>query len=90
MQDQVTAVADQDTILSGRESRLAVVLFELLKPQLEKMIDAKLDGFKESEINSLLDISLKEDFDIHKYTGEIEDIVSDWVRYNVTITSTID
>ncbi len=84
MQDQVTAVADQDTILSGRESRLAVVLFELLKPQLEKMIDAKLDGFKESEINE------SSDFDIHKYTGEIEDIVSDWVRYNVTITSTID
>ena len=84
MQDQVTAIADQDTILSGRESRLAVVLFELLKPQLEKMIDAKLDGFKESEIND------SSDFDIHKYTGEIEDIVSDWVRYNITITSTID
>lgn len=90
MQDQVTAVADQDTILSGRESRLAVVLFELLKPQLEKMIDAKLDSFKESEITSLLDISLKEDFDIHKYTSEIEDIISDHVRYNITITSTID
>ena len=80
MQDQVTAVADQDTILSGRESRLAVVLFELLKPQLEKMIDAKLDGFKESEVND------SSDFDIHKYTGEIEDIVCDWVRYNITIT----
>ena len=92
MQDQETAVADQNTTdefaiteaLSVRESRLAVVLFELLKPQLEKMIDAKLDGFKESEIND------SSSFDINDYTGDIEDIVGDWVRYNVTITSTID
>ena len=78
MQDQVTAVADQDTILSGRESRLAVVLFELLKPQLEKMIDAKLDGFKESEI------------DIHEHESAINDMIDDYIRYNITITSTID
>ena len=84
MQDQVTAVADQDTILSGRESRLAVVLFELLKPQLEKMIDAKLDGFKESEIND------SSSFDIGEYTSEINDMIEDYVRYNITITSTID
>ena len=51
MQDQTTAVADQDTILSGRESRLAVVLFELLKPQLEKMIDAKLEQQSSSEFD---------------------------------------
>ena len=84
MQDQVTAVADQDTILSGRESKLAVVLFELLKPQLEKMIDAKLDGFKESEINDSLN------FDIHEYTDELNDIICDYIRYNIAITSTID
>jgi len=82
---------NQETdILSARESRIAVALFEIMKPQIEKMIDAKLDGFKESEIDSLLNISLKEGFDINDYTGEIEDIVGDWVRYNITITSTID
>ena len=86
MQDQETAVADQNTteVLSVRESRLAVVLFELLKPQIEKMIDAKLDGFKESEIND------SSSFDIHEYTEEINDIICDYVRYNITITSTID
>ena len=78
MQDQTTAVADQDTILSGRESRLAVVLFELLKPQLEKMIDAKLEQQSSSE------------FDIGEYTSEINDMIEDYVRYNITITSTID
>jgi len=76
---------DQETdILSARESRIAVALFEIMKPQIDKMIDAKLDGFKESEIND------SSSFDINDYTGEIEDIVGDWVRYNVTITSTID
>lgn len=86
MQDQETAVADQNTTdefaiteaLSVRESRLAVVLFELLKPQLEKMIDAKLDGFKESEI------------DIHEHESAINDMIDDYIRYNITITSTID
>lgn len=78
MQDQVTAVADQDTILSGRESRLAVVLFELLKPQLEKMIDAKLEQQSSSE------------FDINEYESSINDMIDDYVRYNITISSTID
>ena len=40
-----------DKILTERESRLAVVLFEMLTPQIEKMIDEKLDGFKESEFD---------------------------------------
>tara|TARA_Y100000015_G_scaffold38774_1_gene42009 strand:- start:3468 stop:3692 length:225 start_codon:yes stop_codon:yes gene_type:complete len=72
------------TILTERESRLAVVLFEMLKPQIEKMIDEKLDGFKESEIND------SSSFDIGEYTSEINDIIEDYVRYNITITSTID
>lgn len=71
-------------ILTERESRLAVVLFEMLKPQIEKMIDEKLDGFKESEIND------SSSFDIGEYTSEINDIIEDYVRYNITITSTID
>jgi len=78
------ADSNTNTFLTERESRLAVVLFDMLKPQIEKMIDAKLDGFKESEIND------SSDFDIHKYTGEIEDIICDYVRYNITISSTID
>ncbi len=82
---------DQETdILSARESRIAVALFEIMKHQIEKMIDAKLDGFKESEIDSLLNISLKEGFDINDYTGEIEDIISDWIQYNLTLTTTVD
>ena len=77
-------------ILSERESRLAVVLFEIIKPQIEKMIDAKLDSFKESEITSLLDISLKKDFDIYDYTSDIEEMIGDWIQYNLTLTTTVD
>lgn len=65
-------------ILSARESRLAVVLFEIMKPQIEKMIDDKIDNVKSS------------DFDIHDHTGDIEDIVSDWIQYNLTLTTTVD
>lgn len=72
------ADSNTDTFLTERESRLAVVLFEMLKPQIEKMIDAKLDAYKESE------------FDIHDHTSAIEDIICDYVRYNITISSTID
>ena len=72
------ADSNTNTFLTERESRLAVVLFEMLKPQIEKMIDAKLDGYKESE------------FDIHDHTSAIEDIICDYVRYNITITSSID
>ena len=65
-------------ILSARESRLAVVLFEIMKPQIGKMIDDKLDGFKASEIN------------ISDHTGEIEDIIYDWIQYNLSLTTTVD
>jgi len=71
-------MADNDIILSERESRIAIVLFEIMKPQIEKIIDDKLDSFKAS------------DFDIHEHTGDIEDIVSDWIRYNLTLTTTVD
>ncbi len=72
------ADSNTNTFLTERESRLAVVLFEMLKPQIEKMIDEKLDAYKESE------------FDIHDHTSAIEDIICDYVRYNITISSTID
>lgn len=72
------ADSNTNTFLTERESRLAVVLFEMLKPQIEKMIDAKLDDHKESK------------FDIHDHTSAIEDIICDYVRYNITISSTID
>lgn len=71
-------MADNDIILNERESRLAVVLFEIIKPQLEKMIDDKIENKKSS------------DFDIHDHTGDIEDIVSDWISYNLTLTTTVD
>ena len=71
-------MTDNAVILTERESRIAVVLFEIMKPQIEKMMDDKLDAYKESE------------FDINEYTGDIEDIVSDWIRYNLTLTTTVD
>jgi len=55
---------------------------EKIMSDIEDMIDKKLDGFKESEINK--------DFDINDHTSEIEDIICDYVRYNITISSTID
>ena len=67
-----------EKILTERESRLAVVLFEMLKPQIEKMIDEKIDAYKESA------------FDISDHTTAIEEIIEDYVRYNITISSTID
>lgn len=77
---------DQETdILSARESRIAVALFEIMKPQIEKLIINKVA----LHLDNIEDEKSKE-FDIHDYTGDIEDIVGDWVRYNVTITSTID
>ena len=51
---------------------------ENIMSDIEKMIDDKLDAYKESE------------FDIHDHTSAIEDIICDYVRYNITITSTID
>ncbi len=72
------ADSNTTTILTERESRLSIVLFEMMKPQIEKMMDDKLNEKKSSE------------FDIHEYSGEIEDIISDFVRYNITISSTID
>lgn len=71
-------MTDNAVILTERESRIAVVLFEIMKPQIEKMIDDKLDGYKESE------------FDIGDHTSAIEDIIYDWVHYNLTLTTTVD
>ena len=71
-------MADNDIILSERESRIAIVLFEIMKPQIGKMIDDKLDGFKSSEIN------------IGDHTSEIEDIIYDWIQYNLSLTTTVD
>ena len=76
--ERIMADENETTILSEKESRLAVVLFEIMKPQIEKMIDKKLDEKKSSE------------FDIYQYSGDIEDIVSDWIRYNLTLTTTVD
>jgi len=78
-------MADNDIMLNERESRLAVVLFEIMKPQLEKLIISKvalhLDNIKDEKSS---------DFDINDHTGDIEDIVSDWIQYNLTLTTTVD
>ena len=78
-------MADNNIMLNERESRLAVVLFEIMKPQLEKLIISKvalhLDNIKDEKSS---------DFDIHDHTGDIEDIVSDWIQYNLTLTTTVD
>jgi len=109
---------DQETdILSARESRIAIALFEMMKPQIKHFMQAYFEArsleneifWKEKiapivakdvrenimsdvqdKIEKALDENKSSDFDINDYTGEIEDIVGDWVRYNVTITSTID
>ena len=52
----------------------------MTKPQIVNLINETIDQ-KSDDTSS---------FDINDYTGEIEDIVGDWVRYNITITSTID
>ena len=78
-------MADNDIMLNERESRLAVVLFQIMKPQLENLIISKvalhLDNIKDEKSS---------DFDIHDHTGDIEDIVSDWISYNLTLTTTVD
>lgn len=71
-------MADNDIILSERESRIAIVLFEIMKPQIEKIIDSKLNE-KESSM-----------FDIYNYSDDIEQIASDWIQYNLTLTTTVD
>lgn len=104
---------NETTILTPRESKIAIALFEIMRPQIkqffeaqslemeifwkkqmvpsiskdvrenimsdvEKMIDDKLDGYKESE------------FDIGDHTSAIEDIIYDWIHYNLTLTTTVD
>lgn len=78
-------MADNDIILSERESRLAVVLFEIMKPQIEKLIISKvalhLDNIKD-ETSS--------EFDLSDHVSEIKDIVEEIVRYDLTFTTTVD
>ena len=78
-------MADNDITLSEIESRIAVVLFEIMKPQLEKLIISKvalhLDNIEDEKSS---------EFDIYNYTDGIEEIVGDWIRYNLTLTTTVD
>jgi len=90
-------MADNDIILNERESRLAVVLFEIMKPQIKQLV-RELISIQESltlhsvddKIEQALDEKKSSDFDIHDHTGDIEDIVSDWISYNLTLTTTVD
>ena len=92
---------NETTILSEKESRLAVVLFEIMKPQIKKLIDQLIiennqgvqtitDLTIDEQIDRKLDEKKSSEFDIHEYTGDIEDIVGDWIRYNLTLTTTVD
>ena len=94
-------MADNDIILSERESRIAVVLFEIMQPQIRKLIiqlinennqdlQAITDRTIDEQIDRKLDERKSSDFDIHDHTGDIEDIVSDWISYNLTLTTTVD
>ena len=51
---------------------------EKIMSDIEDMIDKKLDGFKASEI------------DINEHESAINDMIEEYIRYNITITSTID
>ena len=88
-------------ILSEKESRLAVVLFEIMQPQIRKLmiqlinennqdLQTITDRTIDEQIDRKLDEKKSSDFDIHDYTGDIEDIVSDWISYNLTLTTTVD
>ena len=88
-------------ILSERESRLAVVLFEIMQPQIRKLmiqlinknnqdLQTITDRTIDEQIDRKLDEKKSSDFDIHDHTGDIEDIVSDWIQYNLTLTTTVD
>ena len=66
-----------ETILTERESRIATVLFEIMQPQIRKII-IQLINENNQTVQTITDRTI--DFDIHEYTGEIEDIVSDWIR----------
>jgi len=82
-------MADNDIMLNERESRLAVVLFEIMKPQLEKLIISKVALQVALHLDNIKD-EKSSDFDINDHTGDIEDIVSDWIQYNLTLTTTVD
>jgi len=88
-------------ILSEKESRLAVVLFEIMQPQIRKLmiqlinennqdLQTITDRTIDEQIDRKLDEKKSSDFDIHDHTGDIEDIVSDWISYNLTLTTTVD
>ena len=93
---------DQETdILSARESRIAVALFEIMKPQIKKLIDQLIiennqgvqtitDLTIDEQIDRKLEEKKSKEFDIGEYSSEINDMIEDYVRYNITITSTID
>ena len=98
-------MADNDIILNERESRLAVVLFEIMKPQIKQFVEMKALEYEifwkeqvattvakdvRENIMSDLDEKKSSDFDIHDHTGDIEEIVSDWIQYNLTLTTTVD
>jgi len=74
MQDQGT------DILSARESRIAIALFEMMKPQIVNLINETINQ-RSDDTSS---------FDIHDHTSDIEDMISDWIQYNLTLTTTVD
>ena len=54
---------------------------EKIMSDIEDMIDSKLDAY---------DTTKESKFDIYNHSGQIEDIISDWVRDNLTLTTTVD
>ena len=95
------ADSNTTTLLTERESRLAIVLFEIMEPQIRKLIiqlmtenNQDVQTITDKTIDEQIDRKLEEkkssEFDIYQYSGDIEDIVSDWIRYNLTLTTTVD
>ena len=94
-------MTDNAVILTERESRIAVVLFEIMKPQIKKLIDQLIiennqsvqtitDKTIDEQIDRKLDEKKSSEFDIYNYTDGIEEIIYDWIRYNLTLTTTVD
>mgnify|MGYP003143177163 CR=1 FL=1 len=99
--ERIMADSNTTTLLTERESRLAIVLFEIMEPQIRKLIiqlmtenNQDVQTITDKTIDEQIDRKLEEkkssEFDIYQYSGDIEDIVSDWIRYNLTLTTTVD
>jgi len=94
-------MADNEIHLNSRESKIAVVLFEIMKPQIKKLIDQLIiennqgvqtitDLTIDEQIDRKLNEKKSSEFDLSDHVNEIKDIVEEILRYDLTFTTTVD